>query len=300
MYVILGATGNTGSRIAENLLAKGQKVRAVGRSADKLAGLVSRGAEPFTGSVDDAAAMTRAFTGAKAVYALIPPSMKEKDFRGYQKRITEALGAALEKSGVQFAVTLSSFGAELPSGTGPIAGLHELEERLNQISALNALHLRAAFFMENHLQVIGLIKSMGIFGGTIQADTRIPMVATRDIGDVAADALLALSFSGKSTRDILGQRDISHQEAAPILGAAIGKPNLRYSQVPNWQAKMAMAGMGLPGGLVDLILEMNDAISSGKIKPTEARSAQNTTPTSIEQFATEVFAPAFQGKAASA
>jgi uncharacterized protein YbjT (DUF2867 family) len=300
MYVVLGATGNTGKRVVEKLLSKGQKVRVVGRSADRLAGFASRGAEAFAGSADDAEAMTRAFTGAKAVYALIPPSMKEKDFRGYQKRITEALGTALEESGVQFVVTLSSFGAELPSGTGPIAGLHELEERLNQISALNALHLRAAFFMENHLQIIGLIKSMGIFGGTIQADTRIPMVATRDVGDVAADALLALSFSGKSTRDILGQRDISHQEVAPILGAAIGKPNLRYTQVPNWQAKMAMAGMGLPGSLVDLLLEMNEAIGTGKVKPTEPRSAQNTTPTSIEQFATEVFAPAFQGKAASA
>ncbi len=300
MYVITGATGNTGKVIAEKLLAAGQKVRVVGRSADKLAGFVSRGAEAFAGSVDDAEAMTRAFTGAKAVYALFPPSLKEKDYRGYQRRITEVLGATLEKSGVQYVVTLSSLGAELPSGTGPIAGLHELEERLNQISALNALHLRAAFFMENSLQVIGLIKSMGIFGGTIQADARIPMVATRDIGEFAADALLALSFSGKTTRDVLGQRDISHQEIAPILGAAIGKPNLRYTHVPNWQAKMAMAGMGLPGDTVNLLLEMNDAISEGKVKPTEPRSAQNTTPTSIEEFATEVFAPAFQGKAASA
>src|SRR5208282_3784689 len=127
MYVIIGATGNTGKIIAEKLLAAGQKVRVVGRSAEKLQPFVAKGAEAFAASVEDTAAMTRAFTGAKAVYAMVPPNMTPKDYRAEQERISDALAAAIEKAGVAYAVALSSYGADKPAKTGPIAGLHSLE-----------------------------------------------------------------------------------------------------------------------------------------------------------------------------
>ena len=299
MHVITGATGNTGKIVAETLLAKGQKVRVIGRSADKLQLLVTKGAEAFVGSVDDAAAMTRAFTGARAVYAMIPPSMTSKDYRADQDRTSDALAAALEKAGVAHAVTLSSVGADKPAKTGPVVGLHNLEEKLNRIATLNVLHIRAGYFMENLLAQIGVIRSMGMAAGPLKGDLLVAMIATRDIGAFAAAALEKLDFSGKQTRELLGQRDVTMKEAAAIIGQAIGKPALSYTHAPAMMLKPAMVSMGISANVVDLLLEMADALNSGHMVALEKRSAANTTLTSIESFATDIFVPAFQGRSAA-
>ena len=298
MFVITGATGNTGKIIAERLLAAGQKVRVVGRSAEKLQPFVAKGAEAFTGMADDAAAMTRAFAGARAVYAMIPPSMTSKDFRAEQDRTSDALAAAIEKAGVTHAVTLSSVGADKTSKTGPVVGLYNLEQKLNRIAALNVLHLRAAYFMENLLPQVGVVRSMGMMAGPLKGDLSLPMIATRDIGGYAAEALAKLDFSGKQTRELLGARDVTMKEAASIVGKAIGKAGLSYTNAPAMMLKPAMVGMGMSANVVDLLLEMSDALNSGHMAALEKRSAENTTPTTLEWFAANVFAPAFQGKAA--
>lgn len=300
MIVITGATGNTGKIVAETLLAKGQKVRVIGRSADKLQPFVTKGAEAFVGSLDDAAAMTRAFTGARAVYAMLPPTMTSKDFRADQDRTSDALAVALEKAGVTHAVTLSSVGADKPAKTGPVVGLHNLEEKLNRIAALNVLHLRAGYFMENLLAQIGVIRSMGMAAGPLKGDLPVSMIAARDIGAFAAAALAKLDFSGKQTRELLGERDVTMREAASIIGQGIGKPALSYTNAPAMMLKPAMVSMGISSNVVDLLLEMSEAMNSGHMVALEKRSATNTTPTSIETFVAEVFAPAYQAKAAGA
>jgi hypothetical protein len=140
---------------------------------------------------------------------------------------------------------------------------------------------------------VGLIKTSGIMGNPMKADVRIPMIATRDIGDDVASQLLALSFKGKSTRELLGQRDITMVEAASAIGAAIEKPDLKYVQFPYPDAEKAMMQMGLSADYARLIIEMTRGFNEGVVYPTEKRSASNTTPTSIETFAKTVFAPAF-------
>jgi uncharacterized protein YbjT (DUF2867 family) len=300
MYVITGATGNTGRIIADKLLAARQKVRVIGRSAEKLQLFVAKGAEAFVGSVDDTEAMTRAFTGAKAVYAMIPPDMKPKDYRADQERISDALAAGIEKAGVPYVVLLSSFGADKPEKTGPIVGLHRFEQKLSKIGALNALYLRPGYFMENLLPQVGVVKSMGMLAGPLKGDVPLPLIATRDIGEYAAGALQALKFTGKTTRELLGPRDVNMKEAAQVIGAAIGKPGLSYTHAPAMMLKPAMVGMGISANMVDLILEMADAFNSGYAKGLETRGPENTTPTTVEWFAANVFAPVFQGKAASA
>lgn len=132
MYVVTGATGNTGRVVANRLLDAGKKVRVISRSAEHLRSFVSRGTEPFVADLADQAALTRAFTGAEAVYAMIPPNPTSEDFRAEQRRVTEPIAGALEKSGVKYAVALSSIGADKEAGTGPVAGLHEFENRLNR------------------------------------------------------------------------------------------------------------------------------------------------------------------------
>lgn len=300
MYVILGATGNTGSVVARRLLDQGKKVRVVGRDSKKLAPFVSRGAEAFAADVLDAEALNQAFTGAQGVYALIPPVMTSTDFRAYQERVTDSIASALEKAGVTHAVTLSSVGADKADKTGPVVGLHSMESKLARIKGLNALHLRAAYFMENTLAQAGVIQGFGMMAGPVRADLILPMIATKDIGVAAAEALLRLEFQGQQTQELLGPRDISYNDVARIAGSAIGKPALAYIQLPDEQVIQAMSGMGMSKNLATLLCEMSASLNNGYMKALETRNAANTTPTSYESFVQETFLPAFKGQAASA
>lgn len=300
MYTILGATGNIGSVITSALLGKGEKVRVVGRSLGRLQPFVRRGAEAFVGDVADAEAMTRALTGARAAFLMIPPRMTSPDYRAVQERTSDAFSAAAKNSGLQYAVNLSSYGAQAPAGTGPITGLHNSENKLNAIDRLNVLHLRAAYFFENHLAGIQMIQMMGIFGGALRADLKIPMIATRDIGAYAAERLLKLDFNGKRTQELLGERDLTLHEVVVVIAKRLSKPDLRYLQFPYDQVEKVLEQMGAQAMTVASFIEMFQGINNGIVTATEARSPANTTPGSIETFVKEVFAPAYRGKAVGA
>jgi len=299
MYVVLGASGNTGHAVAKNLLARGQKVRVVGRNAARLQSLAEAGAEIFTGDVTDAPSLTKAFHKTDAAYVMIPPNPTSTDFRGFQNRVTDAVATAARDAGVKNIVSLSSFGADKPKGTGPVAGLHDLEQKLNQIEGANVLHLRAGYFMENTLPQAGAIRMIGSMAAPLRPDLKLPMIATRDIGAAAAEALLQLAFRGKQTQELQGQRDLDYSEAAIIIGKAIGKPALGYMQAPDNQFKAALLQMGMSENFVGLMLEMCAALNSGHMRALEPRKANNTTPTKFETFVAEQFLPAYQQQPAA-
>lgn len=292
MYVILGASGNTGSIIANTLLAKGEKVRVVGREAGRLQRFVRKGAEAFSAEVDDAAALTKAFGGARAAYLMLPPINSRED----QERQSDAIAKAVKESGLRYAVYLSSYGAHVPEGTGPVTGLHSSEQKLNAISDLNVLQLRAAYFMENNLAAIDMIHGMGLFGHALLPDLKLPMIATRDVGDYAAQRLLDLDFSGKQTRELLGERDLTMTEATAVIARGIGKPDLRYEQFPYDQVRQVFVQMGFSPRKAGVYIEMFEAINAGLLAAQELRSPENSTQTSFEQFVQDVFAPAYRGK----
>ena len=301
MYVIVGATGNTGSVISETLLAKGEKVRAIGRDKEKLAKLASKGAEVAAGDTTDVAFLTKAFDGARAVYFMVPPNPTSDDYRGFQRKVFEAGATAIENAKVRYVVALSSYGADKESGCGPVSGLHEMETRFGKISGLNVLFLRPAYFFENLFGQVGAIQGFGAVVSPVRGDLKTPAIATQDIAHAAAEHLLKLDFSGTETKELLGERDLTYTEFAKALGDAIGKPDLPYMQIPNDQFVAAVGQMGMSRNVGEGIVEMCDALNSGHMKAQEARTAENTTPTSIETFAREEFAPAFKGgKAASA
>ena len=293
MYVILGASGNTGSIIADSLLSKGKKVRVVGRDAGRLQSFVRKGAEAFTANVSDAAALTEAFSGALAAYLMLPPITSRED----QERDSDGVAKAAKESGLRYAVHLSSYGAHVPEGTGPVTGLHSSEQKLNAIGGLHVLHLRAAYFMENNLEAIRMIQEMGIFGHALLPDLKLPMMATRDVGNYAAQRLLDLDFSGKQTCELLGERDLSMAEATAIIARGIGKPDLRYVQFPYDQVQQVLEQMGMAPKKAAVYIEMFKAINAGVLAAQEPRSRENTTPTSFEKFVQDVFAPAYHGKA---
>jgi uncharacterized protein YbjT (DUF2867 family) len=300
MYVVTGATGNTGHVIASHLLDQKKTVRVIGRSKERLQPLADRGAESFVADMTDQAALTKAFSGANAVYAMIPPSMTSQDFRGDQRRIARAIAAGLEQSGVKHAVVLSSVGADKEAGTGPVAGLHEFEEILSRIAGLNVVHLRAGYFMENLLGQAVAIHALGKAAGPLRGDLRLPMIATKDIGNKAAEWLLALDFNGKQTRELLGQRDLSMDEATSIIGKEIDKPDLAYVQIPGEQMQPVFIQMGMSPNVASLVLEMAEALNSGHMRALEPRSAKNTTPTSFETFAKEEVVPLYRAQTKAA
>jgi uncharacterized protein YbjT (DUF2867 family) len=292
MYVITGATGNTGNRIATILLQRGKKVRAVARNKNKLSALAQLGAEAAAGSLEDTKFLKDAFQGATAVYTLIPPDPTEQRVMDYMDKVGASITEALLSTKVPNVLFLSSVGADLPSGTGPIAGLHKQEQRLNELDA-NVLNLRPTFFMENFLPNIPMIREMGILGSPAKPDLNMAIIATKDIGTFAAERLDRLDFKGKSWADLLGSRHYTHAEVAKILGSAIGKPDLPYIQFSYDDARQGMIQSGLSVEMADLYIEMYRAMNNGYVQFSK-RTPENTTSTTMEEFAAEVFAPAYK------
>ena len=295
-YVILGASGNTGSIVADFLLSKGKKVRVVGREAGRLQRFVRNGAAAFTADLSDAAALSKAFSGARAAYLLLPPITSRED----QERQSDAIAKAAKESGLRYAVHLSSYGAHVPEGTGPVTGLHTSEQKLNAIGGLNVLHLRPGYFMENNLAAIDMIRGMGTFGHALLPDLQMPMIATRDVGDYAARLILDLDFSGQQTRELLGERDLSMTEVTGLIARGIGKPELSYQQFPYDRVQQALTQAGFSPSKAAVYVEMFRAINAGVLAALEPRAPENTTPTSFEKFVQDVFVPAYHGKASAA
>ncbi|MDB5106472.1 MAG: azoB [Fibrobacteres bacterium] len=292
MFVITGATGKVGGGIAEKLLSEGKKVRAIGRNPDKLKALEAKGAEIAVGSMDDAAFLAKNFVGAEGVFAMVPPDMQVEDVHAHYDRFGQAIAKALAESGVRNVIHLSSIGADLAKGNGPIAALHRQEERLNALSGVNVLHLRPGYFMENLYGSIGMIKGMGINGSAMKGDLKIPQIATRDIAAYAAKRFLAKDYTGSSVQELQGPRDLSMQEATAAIGKAIGKPELPYVHFPYEDALKGMVGAGLSKSIAENFVEMSKAFNDGIIVR-QPRSPSNSTPTTIEEFAIG-FARAFQ------
>jgi uncharacterized protein YbjT (DUF2867 family) len=294
MYVIAGASGNTGKIVANELLSHGKKVKVIGRNAGPLKPLVDKGAEALIGDLTDSGFLKKAFSGAETVYILIPPNPKSADFRAYQKTISDNYVEAIKAGGVKYAVMLSSVGAHLRNGAGPIDGLGYLEEKLATLKNVNVLILRPSYFMENLFGQIDIIKKAGIAGSAIKADIRFPMVASADVGTVAAKRLNDLKFIGHTIEYVLGPADLTFNEVTAMLGKEIGKPDLKYVQFSYEDAKKAMVGSGyLTENMADLYNQMAESFNNGKATNEHKRTPENSTPTSVADFA-KTFAGAYQ------
>jgi uncharacterized protein YbjT (DUF2867 family) len=262
-YVVTGATGHVGRVVAEKLKVQGHEVRPVSRSTGV--------------DLDDAVALNRAFSGADGAFLMLAPEVKAADLRRRQVEVGVKLASAVKRAGTRRIVFLSAGNAQYEKGTGPILGLHDMEERLNALGIAELVHLRPSFFMENHLGAIGLITQAGIYGTAFRPDAPLPMNVTRDVGDRAAEFLTEEPFRKPRVRELLGARDYTMAEANHILGAAIGKPDLKYVQFSYDEAREAMIGYGLSASYADSMMELTRSVNEGKVHSPK-RSAENTTP----------------------
>ncbi|MDM0105457.1 NAD(P)H-binding protein [Variovorax sp. J22R24] len=282
---VMGATGHTGSNIAQRLLKSGAKVRALGRNQGKLSALQSAGAEVRTGDVADAGFLAEAFREADAVYTLLATDRRAPDYAARQAREGEAIADAVRKSGVPRVVALSSLGADLPEATGVISGLHAQELQLQRIASIDLLLLRPASFFENFFEALDVVRQTGVLADSVAPDIAMPMVAADDIAAVAAQALIQRNWSGIAVRELLGPRDLSHAEVARILGERIGQPDLTYVQLSDAEMANALVGAGLSAGFADLYIEMTRAFNANRVHPLDRGTHRSSTPTAFEDFA---------------
>jgi len=263
-YIVTGSLGNISKPLAERLIAAGHNVTVISSKADKVSQIEALGAKAAIGSVEDIFFLTNAFTGADAVYTMVPPNFGSSNWKEYIASVGEKYAAAIQASGVKNVVNLSSIGAHMADGCGPVSGLFFVEKALNALVGVNVKHLRPGFFYPNFLGNIGMIKHMGIIGGNYGEGTKLVLVHPEDIAEAAAEELLGLSFSGKSVRYVISDEKTTNEVAA-ILGLAIGKPELPWINFKDEDTVAGMTQAGLPLEIAENYAEMGAAMRSGEM-----------------------------------
>ncbi|MEK6585698.1 MAG: NmrA family NAD(P)-binding protein, partial [Nitrospirota bacterium] len=221
MFVVLGATGNTGSAVVETLLSKKQSVRVIVRSADKGAGWKAKGADVAVASLDDVSVLTKAFEGAKGLYLLVPPNYGAEAWLSDQRARMDRAAEAVQKSGVDHVVFLSSVGGHLHGGTGAIRAASYGEQALGCLAKRLTI-LRPCYFMDNWAPVIGAAKAQGVLPTFIAPQAKIPMISTKDIGRIGAEQLMTGGY-GKQIVEMAGPEEYSPDQAASALSQILGK-----------------------------------------------------------------------------
>ena len=284
MITIIGATGRVGGQVARHLLRAGAPVRALGRSAERLATLAAAGADVVPGDVADPGFLAHALRGADAVFAMMPFDPTAPDFRRHQSRHGEAIVQAVRASGVRRVVALSSVGADLAGGNGPVAALHAQEGRLRLVDGIDLALLRPAAFFENFEPAPAMIRGQGVLADAYAPEVPVPMVATADVARVAAEALLDRDWQGTVVRELLGPREIAYAEAARIIGARLGRPEVPYVQVgyAEWAGMLVTTGMSpsAAAALADLARAINEA----RVKPAAGGDPSGRMPSRFEDY----------------
>jgi uncharacterized protein YbjT (DUF2867 family) len=263
MFVVLGATGNTGSVVVETLLSKKQPVRVIVRSADKGAAWKAKGADVAVASLDDVSALTKALEGAKGVYLLVPPNYGAEAWLADQRARMDRAAEAIQKSGVDHVVLLSSVGGHLHGGTGPIRAASYGEQALGCIAKRLTI-LRPCYFMDNWAPVIGAAKAQGVLPTFIAPQAKIPMISTKDIGRIGAEQLMTGGY-GKQIVEMAGPEEYSPDQAASALSQILGK-TVTAQHAPLSAVVPTFKSFGFSDEAARLFEEMYTAFSKGAIE----------------------------------
>ncbi len=291
-YVITGSLGHTGKPITEGLIKAGHSVTVVTSKAENAAAIEALGAKAAVGDVANADFVRDAFAGADAAYLLIPPNWGVANWRAYQNDIADNFIAALKANDIRFSVLLSSVGAHMGNGAGPVDGLYDAEQKLAQVPGLSNLFLRPSYFMYNLFSMIGLIKGAGIIGSNFGGDT-VVLTHTNDIADVALQALLNLDFTGSQVRYIASD-ERTGAEIARVLGETIGKPELPWVVFEDEQTRQGMLQAGLSEEIANNYTELGEAMRTGAMQADFlANKPAQYGKIKLEDFAKNEFAPAF-------
>lgn len=262
-YVITGSLGHISKPLAEKLLNAGHHVTIISSKESNKAAIEKLGAKAAIGSVEDVSFLKKAFAGADAVYSMVPPHFGATNWKEWIGQIGKNYAQAIKATNIKYVVNLSSIGADLPDGCGPVSGLHKAEQALNSLTGVNVKHLRPSYFFDNLLSNIGLVKNMQIMGGNFGGtDYKLVLTDTNDIAEAAFEELSALQFKGHSVRYIASDERTT-DEISKTIGATIGKPTLPWVVFTDEQSKEGMLQAGLPEEVAKNYTEMGVALQSG-------------------------------------
>lgn len=289
-YVITGSIGHISKPVIEGLVSSGNEVRVITSTKDRVKEIEKLGATPLVGSVQDASFVQASFKNADVIYTMIPPIWQTSNWRASQNEVAKNYVNAIKSNSVKYVVNLSSIGAHVGNGVGPVDGLYDFEQLLNAIPALNVKHLRPSFFYYNLLAQIGLIKQSGIMGANWGDGEKVFLVHTNDIAAVALEELLNLEFSGNSVRYIFGD-ERSGKEIASVLGKVINK-DINWVVFTDEEQKQGLLQAGLPETHAQAYTDMGKALREGVMQNDARKNKPALSPTKLEDFAIE-FAAAF-------
>lgn len=291
-YVITGSIGHISKPLSEKLLAKGHDVTIITSNLNNEAAIKAMGAKAAIGSVEDVVFLSETFKEADAVYTMIPPKWDPVNWQEWIGSIGNNYATAIKDSNIKYVVNLSSIGAHMAEGCGPVSGLYRAEAALNSLKDVNIKHLRPAYFYHNLFAQIDMIKHAGIMGGNF-GETPFPLVHPADIAEAAAEELLNLSFTGHSVRYIAGDEKTG-AEIATIIGKAINRPELQWIVFSDEQNLEGAKQAGLQEEVAKNYTEMGSAMRTGKMSEDYERNKPVLSKIKLTDFATE-FAGAFNG-----
>lgn len=293
-YVITGSLGHISKPVVEALVKANHNVTVITSKQENSSAIEALGAKAAVGSVEDATFLNQAFVGADAVYLMIPPNFNPAgEWKDFLRKVADNYVAAVKQNSIKHVVQLSSIGAHLRNGVGPVDGLGYLEEKLNELQDVNAVYLRPSYFFYNLFAQIGLLKHAGITGGNFfGTDEKLVLVDTNDIAAAATKALLTLNFKGKQV-EYISTVEVNVNDVAKVLGEAVGKPNTPWVVFTDEQNLEGAIGAGIVKTVAEAYTEMGKSLRDGKMQEDYWKS--NVTPTgnlTLEAFA-EQFALAY-------
>ncbi len=264
-YVITGGAGNISGPLSEKLLNAGHEVTVISRNGEHLRSIIAQGAKAAIGSVEDIEFLKKTFAGSDGVYTMVPPNWKPANLKNWIGEIGKNYAEAIKAGNVKYVVNLSSVGAHLTDGCGPVSGLYRVEQALNELQEVNLKHLRPGYFFGNLLANTGMVKQMNIIGNNFGGEKFTLVLAdTNDIADAAFEELNNLKFTGHTVRYIASE-ERSTNEIAKVLGTAIGKPEMPWIVFSDEQSFDGMLKAGIPEEIAKNYAEMGHAIQSGKM-----------------------------------
>jgi uncharacterized protein YbjT (DUF2867 family) len=262
MYVISGASGNTGKVVATRLLKAGKQVRALARNADKAKELAALGAEVVAVDLSDRVGLERALVGATGFYLLSPPDMGSHSFLAERSQLLAAVASTVKAAAVPHVVFLSSIGAQHETGTGIIQTVAAGERALRG-SGVPSTFLRAAYFVENWAAVLPVAKQDGVLPSFIPGGLKTPMVSTVDIGTLAAEALLE-GPRAERVLELSGPQDLTPQELAATVAKVLGKP-VQLVEAPLDAVVPTFTSFGISADIAALYRGLYEGIINGKV-----------------------------------
>jgi uncharacterized protein YbjT (DUF2867 family) len=263
--IVTGSLGNISKPLTKELVQKGHHVTVISSNEQKQTDIEALGATAAIGSLEDVDFLVSTFIGADAVYCMVPPNNYfdlTLDLLAYYRRLGNNYARAIEQSGVKRVVNLSSIGAHLEKGSGILLGAHDVEQILNELSSDVAItHLRPTSFYYNLFGYVDTIKAAGSIVANYGADNKIPWVSPIDIAAVIAEEI-STPLIGRKVRYVASE-ELTGNETARILGAAIGKPDLKWIIISNEQMLGGLESAGMNPQISAGLVEMYASLHSG-------------------------------------